>query len=511
MTRGGWFRRRTAGDWVVMVSWTIAVVATAIWFLAAARYALPVFDDFCRAALHPTTEFRPADAPAGFWRALSWSYLNWSGRWAGTALGMVVLGGVNIESFYPAVLVVTISIFLVLSLLAARRCFGRHGLLIAGLVWLMWWSATPSLSEVFFWSTTSLEAHAGLIAAALVWSYAASGNLRRWQARVPLIAGAFLVGGLHELAGILFCGCLVWRVLYLAMNNGSGNRQKLRGWLWITSGGVAGTAVSVFAPGNAVRAAMYPDSGALVPSVAAAAAQAITHAKSWLLADPRWWMASLIVLTTVAIHRSQVRDADPGARRDLWWMAAACLTTLAAGFLAPALAQGGEIASRTVAQLFFFVLVCWFAGLSATAHAFLGGAVVSPNVLSVTRAVATCVFCLSVALEGNGRLVRREWSDGTLRRWHDQQLLRMRQLRAGALREAQQVVLPPMSVRSLVLPMVRDSSNPDYAHNLCLEWYYGIPRITTESGGEAGESVLPLAEPPARVAEPSTKVGMPTP
>jgi hypothetical protein len=468
--------RRPSVEWVVIIAWAVGLAATGFWFFTAARQALPVFDDFCRAAFHPTTEFRPAEAPSGFWQSLSWSYQNWSGRWAGTALGMLVLGGANIE-FYPVVLVVTIAAFVSLTLLASRRYFGRHGALIAGLVWLTYWSSTQAVSEVFFWSTTSIEAHAGLVVAALVWSFAATTDLRRWPTTLLLGTGAFTVGGLHEVAGILFCGCLAWRLLYVGIHD----RRALSGWIWIAAFAFAGTAASVFAPGNGVRATMYSASGALLPAMVAAASQGAASAKSWFLADLRWWMAALVAMSTIALARDQLPDAaPPPRRRDVLWMAAAILSTLGAAFLAPAFALGGEMASRTVAQLYFFVVIAWVCVLVATARALLCGGEVTPAVLRWVRAVATCVFCLSVALEGNGRLVRRESAAGTLARWHQQQLLRMRTLRAASNAGERAVILPPIEEQSAVLPMVRNSPDPDYAHNLCLEWYYQIPSVSTQ-------------------------------
>jgi hypothetical protein len=468
---------RHSADWVVLMAWSVGIAATLFWFFTAARQALPVFDDFCRASFHPTTEFRPADVPSGFGPALSWSYQNWSGRWAGTALGMLVLGAANIETLYPVVLTVTVAAFVALTIVASRRYFGEHGLLVAGLVWLTYWSSTPGFSEVFFWSTTSIEAHAGLVAAALVWSYAATSDLQRWPTMLLLGTGAFVVGGLHELAGILFCGCLAWRLLYLGMHD----RKALPGWIWIAAFGVAGTAVSVFAPGNGVRATMYPASGALLPSLAAAASQGAASAKSWLLADPRWWMAAIVAICSVALRHDKLREAvRTVSRNDLAWTAAAILTTVGAAFVAPAFALGGEMASRTVAQLYFFVVVAWICTMAAAATAFLGEGAVSPVVLRTVRLVAACVFCLSVALEGNGRAVRRERGAGTLARWYQQQQLRLRILRAGATSGEGRVLLPAMVEQSTVLPMVRDSADPDYAHNLCLEWYYGIPNVGTE-------------------------------
>jgi len=465
-----------SADWFVKGAWGIGIAATLFWFFSAAGQALPVFDDFCRAAFYPTTEFRPDAVPSGFWPALSWSYQNWSGRWAGTALGMLILGTANIESFYPVVLVATMAVFVSLTVVAARRYFGRHGWLIAGLVWLTYWSSTPALSEVFFWATTSIEAHAGLVTAALVWSYAATRDRQRWPTTLLLCTGAFLVGGLHELAGILFCGCLAWRLVYLAIND----RTALSGWIWIAVLAFGGTAVSIFAPGNGVRATMYPASGALLPALAAAASQAATSVKGWLLADPRWWMAGLVAMSTIA-RRDKRDNAGPAMTgKDILWLGAAMLTTLGAAFLAPALAQGGDMASRTVAQLYFFVVIAWISLMAAFIRAWPADGQVAPAILRGVRVVATCVFCLSVALEGNARLVRRERAAGTLSRWHQQQSLRMRTLRAASSAEERAVVLPPITEQSAVLPMVRNSADPDYAHNLCLEWYYQIPSVTTE-------------------------------
>jgi hypothetical protein len=468
---------RRAADWVVVVAWGIGVTATGFWFFTAARQALPVFDDFCRASFHPTTEFRPAELPSGFWSALSWSYQNWSGRWAGTALGMLVLGTANIETFYPLVLALTMAVYVALTVVAARRYFGASGLLLTGLVWMTYWSSAPGFSEVFFWSTTSIEAHAGLVLAALVWSHAATSDLRRWPTILVLCIGAFVVGGLHEVAGILFCGCLAWRVLYLAVHD----RRALPGWAWIAACAIAGTAVSVFAPGNGVRATLYPASGALLPSLMTAAKQGAASAKSWFLADPRWWMAALVVLSSAWLRHDKSREAARAlGRNDALWFAAAIVTTLAVAFAAPALALGGEMAGRTVAQLYFFMVIVGIGGLAAVALPLLGEGDVSGGVLRTVRVVAAAIFCLSVALEGNGRLVRREASAGTLSRWHEQQSLRIRLLRAASIAGETTVVLPRIVEQSAVLPVVRDSSDPDYAHNLCLEWYYGIERVSTE-------------------------------
>jgi len=166
--------------------------------------------------------------------------------------------------------------------------------------------------------------------------------------------------------------------------------------------------------------------------------------------------------------------------KDILWLGAAMLTTLGAAFLAPALAQGGDMASRTVAQLYFFVVIAWISLMAAIVGAWPADGQVAPAILRGVRVVATCVFCLSVALEGNARLVRRERAAGTLSRWHQQQSLRMRTLRAASSAEERAVVLPPISEQSAVLPMVRNSADPDYAHNLCLEWYYQIPSVSTE-------------------------------
>ena len=138
------------------------------------------------------------------------------------------------------------------------------------------------------------------------------------------------------------------------------------------------------------------------------------------------------------------------------------------------------MADRTVAQLYFFGVTVWIAGLAALATPLVREGAVSSSVLRTVRLVAVSVFCLSVAVEGNGRLVRRESAAGTLSRWHQQQQLRLRLLRAASTAGESRVLLPRITEQSAVLPMVRDSSDPDYAHNLCLEWYYGIGSVSTE-------------------------------
>jgi hypothetical protein len=456
-----------------VLAWVVGLATATSLFVMAARYALPVFDDFCRASFSPTTEIRPARPVHGFGDSLAWSYSHWSGRWAGTALGMLVLGVPPVESAYPWIVTFMLATFVAGSVIAARRHLGPDGWVVAACGWLVYWSAAPGFGEVFLWATTALESHAGLVLAMVVWSVAEAGVGR---ALLPLLGvGAAVVGGIHELAGVLFVGLLAWRVLYLR----AVQRPVPAAILVVAGGAVLGLALHLHAPGNNARSAVFPATGSLPHSVVVAAQLALRSAKRWLLTDLRLWAATLVVLALVVTRANPGAWHRSGTLRDVVWLAVALATTLAAGFWVPPLAIGAEMPLRTQAMLQFTFLGGWFVLVTTFGAWVASSQVIGAPVLDGVRTVALAVLCLSTGAEGNGRVIRRDLSSGALARWHEAQSTRMRLL-GGARGSRRDVVLPQVPAAG-TLAAVTDSPDPDYAHNLCLEWHYDLARVRTDT------------------------------
>jgi hypothetical protein len=466
-------RRPTPWSLIRAGAWIMAVSTVVVLFTSAALHALPVFDDFCRGAFTPTTEFNPGHQIAGFGETLRWSYANWSGRWAGTALGMIVLGGWPMESAYPWILLLEVAVFVTASVIAAVRYFGRNGWIIAGCLWLTFWSSAPGFGEVFLWATTSLEALAGLVLAVLVWTAAEQQGTPRGG---PLLAiGALIVGGVHELSGILFSGLVCWRAFYLWRSG----RPVPRAIGMIAAFAVLGTAVGVIAPGNRVRSELYPDGGAFIESIGVAVPLAARSIRSWVLADLRLWAASLVVLALVVRQVQARRWKHQRTLRDAAWIAVAMTSVLAVGFWAPSFAIGAEMPLRTQAQLYLTFLTGWFLLVIVVGEWIASHETIGAPVLQGVQTVALVVLGLSVASDGNARLLRRDLTSGRLAEWHQAQASRMQMLRE-ARGQGRSVTLPPVPGTG-AFATVMNSPDPDYAHNLCLEWYYDVPRVATDT------------------------------
>ena len=329
---------------------------------------------------------------------------------------------------------------------------------------------------MFLWATTLLEAHVGLVLALVVWSVTESGL--GGVARVLLPLGALVVGGIHELSGVLFVVLVGARVLYQFRT-----RRKVSPALAaVFAAAVAGTAISILAPGNRVRAALIAETGAghsLGWELATAASLAMRLLRTWLLTDVRFWAAT-VVLLVVAIRRSAgVEPAHRRRLRDLGWIGAALTLAVVAGTLIPTLALAAEMPARTEAQVLFTFLAGWSVMITAFGEWVAGTQVIGAPVLQGTQSLALVVLCLAVSADGNGREIRRAWASGRLAAWHRAQGERMRRLDA-ARGTPGLVVLPPVP-RQAVMPSTRDSPDPDYAHNLCLAWYYDVPGVSTDT------------------------------
>ena len=103
--------------------------------------------------------------------------------------------------------------------------------------------------------------------------------------------------------------------------------------------------------------------------------------------------------------------------------------------------------------------------------------------MTAAGAAALIIFSGSVAFDGNARLALREIRMNKVKEWHAQHLDRIDRLRAAAAAHQESAELPAITadVDPDVLPQPKDSSDPNYANNLCMEWYFGVPKIAVKS------------------------------
>lgn len=439
----------------------LAFVSLAGWrFLEVAQLALPVFDDFCRGSLFPCTELRPAVEVQGLWLSNKWSYLHWSGRWLGTLLDELALAPFDMPRTYPFLITGYVLIYAALSSLFFRPFLARYSFGATGLFWLIYGSSVPSPGEVFFLATLSVEAHMGLVLAM------AGVGLSQRSGRLAKLAGLLCfvgVGGVHELAGAMTCAGLAMAVALFWRSGHPATRY----WVLALVAATLGLALNMLSPGNGIRAAMmFPEHGNHWKSIPVMAIQA-TRFVDWLVSDPRLWGAIVFTLLHPGIGRLAAARNLGGKQ----WAAVLCVLglMLAAAAIGPAWATGLEMGGRTLAQVYFvFVLGC----LSA---AFCGNAAlrcrftIDERLGSGLALAGLLVACGSIGLKGNAQIARLELNQGELRRWHNQQWARIQLLERARDQRLPSVHLPALSERPLLLPTVKNSLNPDYAHNLCME------------------------------------------
>ncbi len=459
-----WWRLGTRLVVVGSAAWIATLVAVV------AMHAMPVFDDLCRATFHPSTEIRPDVVPVGFVESQRWLYFNWSGRWAANPIAMAILAHIRV---YPAIVLATLLVAVVGTWMAARRAFEGGAVVATLALWAAFWSSVPGPRELFFWASAALEAlpalTLALIAAALT-ERARSAPTSRGDLAIA-VSVSFLVGGFHELAGLLFAGLMGWRWLYLVVEKHSGARVVAL----ILIAGILGVAANLGAPGNWVRAG-FLESPPLARTLTSSASQYVRLLKSWLLTDVRVWALALLVFASPALTRAAVTSPVATWRR-LTWLGAAFATVFAGGVLAPTLAFGTDMPQRTQGQVFFMFLVCW-----VLAWRMLGQVAwrVEPSWRPALALSCALVLVLSAAVEGNSRLARREWAVGALTTWRDAQRARHDVLRNAHARGDSSVVLPAIPVDGAMLPTLRDSPNPDYAHNLCLAWAFDVAKVSVD-------------------------------
>jgi len=264
-------------------------------FVWLALHAFPSADDYCQAIA----------ARAGLWDMLRTHYLDWTGRYTTSLLTGAMLRW-DLAGLYPWFCTATLGgTFLAFRTLVGAVC--RNGasafhVTVAGVVaTAVLVGGLPSTVEAFFWLSSSVPYQWGLIAF-LAWlallirlaSQRDDGPSpgRRAAALVLTIA----LPGFNE---ILAPVVLVTLAAFLAA---SWRRSRLDGFvLGLLGVAAALTAVSLLAPGNAIRSANYPDlptrhalGFALVETSRQALRFLATHGWQpalWGAACAAWWWA----------------------------------------------------------------------------------------------------------------------------------------------------------------------------------------------------------------------------
>lgn len=469
-------RRVTGFDYHPVAAWiaTVLLVLAGCLFIAVCRQAMPTFDDFCRGSLNPTTEFDVAQRPQGFWPVQVWSYMNWGGRWLASIVAMVLMSPIDLARWYPALIAFIFTVCVAATVYAFRRWVGERGFFVAALLWIVYGASMPAPQDGVFWLTGAIEAHFGwllaLIGGGLIAQESERPRPRAWRIVLAAAAG-FGVGGVHELSGLM-CSVFLGFVTFGAWRSGSRHWQL---WAGLLLAVVAGTAASAGAPGNRVRATMFPSGGDLETTIRVASVQAISSLKAWLFGDLRLWAMTVLLLA----HPKLWPKNRPGPR-PLAWAAAGWCAAIAVGFVFPSWVLGKDMAGRTLDQVYLVFLCGWILGVVWIAGEIgARGWEIADPLRRAAGSFALVLLTGSVALEGNARLAVQDLRTGRLEGWNLQQRDRVERLRNASGQAS--VHLPAITVHPAMMLESRISRDPKYAHNLCLAWYFRIREVTADA------------------------------
>lgn len=325
-----------------------------------AGHAHPVADDFCYAA-------KARGQSLADWSFSEWMY--WNGRYASNLL-MLRNPLAWSPDFLPGYRAVPIALLLLTFLgcwfLLRRITRGALRIgqeLLGALVFLLLYlNLMPDLGEGFYWYTGAVTYQLGsillLFHLGLLFVTPGSALLRFATLLANLLLAAVITGmdEVHMLVMLaLHAGILAWRI-----RQGRGGLGEAALLLAITG---AGALLMYLAPGNAVRGAMFADTGRLFPSLGMSALQAVRFIGGWVL-SPALLTFSLLYLP---VHGS-LMDRLPGfgsLLRTPRWFAAAIPFLLVMACTFPAYWSTGLLGQhRTINVACLFFVPLWFFNLS---------------------------------------------------------------------------------------------------------------------------------------------------
>jgi hypothetical protein len=305
--------RRIAASWLGPVVLTASAAIALVAYGYSALFVRYVADDYCMGA--SLGDFGWAGAQPHWYEA-------WSGRFAATGLETSAqqLLGPSSSNLLPILLIVGLFLATWLALREVTQIEWRLALVLASVGSYAMLRAAPNIFESIFWLTGGI-AYGPLtvlmaLAAVAVARAARRGRPSLWLS-VAAILG-FISAGFSETASALQVTGLALLVAFTLLPAGWSRLRSLRlGLLFAFAGSLAGAAVVIAAPGNAVRQAALPPH----PSVFHALRQAVQLSAEFTagLVQHNPDIVVLVVVTSALVayrtHRSPGRTLN---RQALW-------------------------------------------------------------------------------------------------------------------------------------------------------------------------------------------------
>ncbi|SFR84692.1 DUF6056 family protein [Sphingomonas jatrophae] len=337
-----------------------------------ARFAYPYLDDFCFMG----SSGDPV-ATANFY------YRTWSGRWSAMFLYALLAqghdyAGEDVGGFVIWSGPIWYAGFYLICATAMRARSVRDKAGAALILLAVFWSASPGISDLFYWLAGIISYPVPFFFSALA-LYLLLKPGARLRHIVPGIAAAFLAPTFNELAGIALAPALAGVILGKLLD-----RERPLGLAAALVATLAATALVVFAPGTDVRLSAAPAGDVGLLGSAVKLFRPYDSAFAYAV-DPR-------ILALVMIAACSTSLGLAGGRR--WWQVALLSLCVAATANAAFVLATGQVPSYRVLGSCFAILLAGSAFVAwhvrgRTAHpaleiaalaALAGSIVTAPNV-----------------------------------------------------------------------------------------------------------------------------------
>jgi hypothetical protein len=312
-----------------------------------ARYAVPAADDFCYAANAPGT-------PLFDW--LLGEYKNWNGRYFSNVLvGRGPLQWENALFWYRivpvALLIATWGCLYLLIRSVAPSIKRGMALFAATVVLLLYLDVMPEIGQGIYWYTGAITYQVGNVLLLLLIVQLTRLREAPWRKGSAAAILLVLTIGMSETHMILATFAMI-----IALAGVRGARTVL---IPLIASAFICSAVVLFAPGNAERAAFFPEHHRLWHSLGMTAAQTGRFLLTWAF-SPALLTASLAFGAFHSVLREHLPTAVPGWLRNPV-IIAALLVMLIVACVFPAYWSMGMLAQhRTLNVACFFFIPLWF-------------------------------------------------------------------------------------------------------------------------------------------------------
>ena len=335
-------------------AWELPLVAILGLFLVAGFFAHPIADDL---------DFASSAREAGVLTAWRQQYLTWNGRYASNLFALATPWRFSSLAGYRAVVGLLVmatvaALYVFLRTLGKATFTSGEAMSGALMVSVLFLAGMPAVGEGVYWLTSAATYQAAVILALLhfacvVRCTAGAGAPIRLLAIVLLVA----VVGCNEVMMLIVLAVYV-ALLGWSLAGGAPYRSLFATMLAVT---VVCTAVLVLSPGNAARAAVYPDRHELVRSMTMTALQTVRFVGGWVSSGP------LLIASALWMgHADRFAGLVDRARARVPLLLCCAGIALAVPIsVFPAYWATGILGQhRTVNTAYFVFLIFWFAGLA---------------------------------------------------------------------------------------------------------------------------------------------------